>query len=331
MFELIDFLIVQPIINILFVIYNFVGDFGLAIIILTVLVKILMWPIVKRQLHQTKLIRKIQPELAEIKKNCKGNRQLESLQMMDLYRRHNIKPFRSVLTLLIQLPIFFALFTSVRVMVTPVPDNNVENRAYGFVRSMERIDHLVHLQKSFLADPSTTYDFKPQLFNTVDLGARAGFASTSEIIIFLFAFGAALAQYFLAKQQMPSGKSIKKRSFREILRESKDGKEPDPTDLNSIITSQTAIMMPIMILLIAINLPGALVFYYLLTNFTTLIQQKIVLSKTSDDMEITADKAVLKELRQIKEAEIIENKKTGTKITRLSAKDLKGGDKRRKP
>ena len=110
MFELIDMLIVRPITNILFVIYGFVGDFGLAIILFTILVKICLWPLAKRQLHQTRLMRKIQPELAEIKKNCNGNRQLESLQMMDLYKRNNIKPFRSMLTLLIQLPIFIALY-----------------------------------------------------------------------------------------------------------------------------------------------------------------------------------------------------------------------------
>ena len=93
-------IIVRPITNILFLIYGLVGDFGLAIILFTVLVKICLWPLVKRQLHQTRLMRKIQPELAEIKKNCNGNRQLESLQMMDLYKRNNIKPFRSMLTLI---------------------------------------------------------------------------------------------------------------------------------------------------------------------------------------------------------------------------------------
>ena len=96
MFNLIDMIIVRPIVNILFVTYNFLGDFGLAIIVFTLVVKFLTWPIMKRQLRQTKLMREIQPELAEIKKNCKGNRQLESIQMMDLYKRKNIKPFRSM-------------------------------------------------------------------------------------------------------------------------------------------------------------------------------------------------------------------------------------------
>ena len=73
-FNLIDFIVVRPIVNILFVIFNLVHDFGLAIIIFTILVKLLMWPLTKRQLKQTKLMRKIQPELTQIRKNCNGNK-----------------------------------------------------------------------------------------------------------------------------------------------------------------------------------------------------------------------------------------------------------------
>ena len=104
-FELIDFLVVRPIVNILFFIYNIIGDFGIAIILFTLIVKLCMWPLMRSQLRQTQLMKKIQPELTEIRKNCNGNKQLESLQMMDLYKRYNIKPAKSILTLLIQLPI----------------------------------------------------------------------------------------------------------------------------------------------------------------------------------------------------------------------------------
>ena len=58
MFELIDFLIVNPIINILFVVYNYIGDFGLAVIIFTVVIKLATWPLVKKQYHQAKLMNK---------------------------------------------------------------------------------------------------------------------------------------------------------------------------------------------------------------------------------------------------------------------------------
>ena len=119
MFAFLDMIIVRPIVNILFVIYSLVGDFGLAIILFTVIVKLITWPLMKRQLHQTKMMRELQPELAEIKKNCKGNRQLESIQMMDLYKRKNVKPFRSMLMLFIQFPIFIGLFTAINVTVRP--------------------------------------------------------------------------------------------------------------------------------------------------------------------------------------------------------------------
>ena len=88
--NLFDLLITQPIFNLLLTIYNFVGDFGISIIVFTVIVKFLMWPITKGQLHQTKVMRKIQPELKKIKRNAKGNKQVESLQMMELYKKNNI-------------------------------------------------------------------------------------------------------------------------------------------------------------------------------------------------------------------------------------------------
>ena len=81
--------------------------------------------------------------------------------------------------------------------------------------------------------------------------------------------------------------------------------------------------MPIMMFMIMINLQGALVLYYFLSNLITVIQQKIIFAKSEEEMEIATDKAIVKELNKIQEAKVIENKKTGTKITRISAKDNK--------
>ena len=61
MFAFLDMIIVRPIVNILFVIYSLVGDFGFAIILFTVIVKLITWPLMKRQLNQTRLIRELQP------------------------------------------------------------------------------------------------------------------------------------------------------------------------------------------------------------------------------------------------------------------------------
>ena len=337
-FNLIDMIVVRPIVNILFVIFNLVHDFGLAIIIFTILVKLLMMPLTKRQLNQTKLIRKIQPELTQIKKNCKGNKQLESLQTMDLYKRYNVKPFASILTLIIQLPIFIAIFSAIRVIATPLPQDNLMNRAYDIVAyEGSEIEDLEEKQEVYLADLTNTeipaeekaaYDFQPQLFGLINLNVKASDAlmgkfSWSALFILVCAVMASVVQYWATKQQMPSGKSEKKKKFRDILKEAKDGKEIDESDISSMTTGQMSAMMPIMMFIIMFNLNGALAFYYFLSNVITVIQQRLVLKKVDAEIDATTDKAVLKELRNIKEAEVVKNKKTGTKITRISAKDIK--------
>ena len=335
LFQFIDVIIVRPIVNILFIIFNLVKDFGLAIIIFTIIVKLLMLPLTKKQLKQTRLIRKIQPELVQIKKNCNGNKQLESLQTMDLYKRYNIKPFASILTLLIQLPIFIAIFSAIRVIATPLPQDNLSNRAYSFVAyEGSEIKVLEEKQEKYLSDlkndeipaeEKTEYDFHPRLFGVVNLEAKASDVlrnfSWSAFVMLLFAIGAALVQYYMTKQQMPSGKSEKKKKFRDLIKEAESGK--DQSEINAMTTGQMSKMMPIMMFLIMINLHGALAFYYFLSNMITVLQQKIVLKKIETDIDEVTDKAVLKELKNIKEAQVVENKKTGTKITRISAKDIK--------
>ena len=337
-FNFIDMIVVRPIVNILFVIFNLVHDFGLAIIIFTILVKLLMFPLTKKQLNQTRLIKKIQPELTQIKKNCKGNKQLESLQTMDLYKRYNVKPFASILILIIQLPIFIAIFSAIRVIATPLPQDNLMNRAYNIVAyEGSEIKDLEEKQAVYLADlqnaeipaeEKVSYDFEPRLFGLINLNVKAsdvlmGKFSWSALFILVCAVMASVVQYWATKQQMPSGKSEKKKKFREILKEAKDGKEIDNADISSMTTGQMSMMMPIMMFIIMFNLNGALAFYYFLSNIITVIQQRIVLKKVDAEIDATTDKAVLKELRNIQEGEVVKNKKTGTKITRISAKDIK--------
>ncbi len=345
MFSLIDTIIVRPITNILFLIYNLIGDFGIAIILFVILVKLCMWPLVKRQLHQTKLMRKIQPELAQIKKNCAGNRQLESLQTMDLYKRYNVKPFRSLLSLIIQLPMFIAIFGAIRVMVNvPTVDSNLDNRAYPFVKQDgSHIQEVINIQNKYIeakssydsiqsdesksdeekaATETPVYEFHPSLLGVVNLEVTPGFTSPSAILAMFLSILACLVQYFTQKQLRPSGKN-KSKGFRQLMKEAGEGKEVDQAEINEMTSAQMGTFMPIMLLLIMINLPGALILYYFLSNVITFVQQKIVLGKAEKEMEVSADKAILKELKHIQEAEVIENKKTGTKITRISARDIK--------
>ena len=139
---------------------------------------------------------------------------------------------------------------------------------------------------------------------------------------------ASVIQYFATKQQLPSGKSEKKKGFRDVMKAAKEGKQIEDSEISEITTGQMSAMMPIMMFIIMFNLNGALAFYYFLSNVLTVLIQRIVLKQVNQEIDDMTDKAVLKELRKIQEAEVVENKKTGTKITRISAKDNK--KKRRK-
>lgn len=352
MFNLLDIIIVRPIVNILFLIYSVVGDFGLAIILFTIVVKLLTWPLMKRQINQTKMMRKIQPELAEIKKNCKGNRQMESLQMMDLYKKNNIKPMRSMLSILIQFPIFIALFTAINVSVRPcavnedynVPINtctnktdttySVEHSAYPFVRPLNNINTLIEQQSTYFRayekdTENAKYEFEPKLFGVVDLFARPSSVfkefNLSNVIIFLFALASAGTQFIMARQNdVTRKKGQKGKSLRAMMKEAADGKDISQDEINAYSQSQMTYMMPIMMFFIMINLPGAIVLYYLLNTGITVILQKIVLNKNLDVMEEAADKKVLKELRdatkKIQEGEIVSEESTkGPKITKVKS------------
>ena len=239
MFDLIDMLIVRPIVNIFFAIYSLVGDFGIAIILFVIVVKIFMWPLMKRQLHQTRIMKEIQPELAEIKKNCKGNRQLESLQMMDLYKRKNVKPFRSFLTILIQLPLFISLFTAINVVARPRENYNVDHSAYSFIKPLRNVSDIIPKQTKYLEEvkaynekkdeekgDAPVYEFEPKLFGLVDLSVTAGFTSVSSVIILIFALASAATQFIMSRQQDPTrgGKNGKKRSVRFRVRPDRGGK-----------------------------------------------------------------------------------------------------------
>ena len=237
-------------------------------------------------------------------------------------------------------------------MVQPTLSDNLEKRAYSFVAQIDKVEEVISFQQPYLSyqqtlqnirndsnlsdeeknqkisdTPVTTYDFQPKLFNTVDLGVRPGFTSVSALIIMAFAIASAFAQYWISRQQLPSKKSQKSKSFRQIMREAADGKEPDQTELNAVMSGQMSKMMPIMMLLIMVNLPGALVFYYLVSNLMTGAQQKFVLSRSESEMEISADKRVIRELNKIEEGKVVKES-GGAKVTRITAKSKRRGHKK---
>jgi YidC/Oxa1 family membrane protein insertase len=116
-----DTFLVKPLFNLLAGIYGVLPlhDLGLAIVVLTILVRLALWPLINKQLHSQRAIQELQPEMARIKKEAKGDKQLESKLVMELYKEKEISPLASMWPLLIQLPIFIALFVVLKDIVKP--------------------------------------------------------------------------------------------------------------------------------------------------------------------------------------------------------------------
>lgn len=94
--------------------YGWTGNYGVAIILLTVCVQALMFPLTMMSLKSTAQMRKIAPEMKRLQEKYKGNQEALSRETLNLYRKYDVNPFSGCLPMLIQLPIFLALFNALR-------------------------------------------------------------------------------------------------------------------------------------------------------------------------------------------------------------------------
>lgn len=102
----------EPLYNILVFLIGGVpwGDVGLAVIILTLLVKFALFPLSQKAVRSQIKLKELNPELEKIKKTYAGNKEEQARQTFELYKKANVNPFSSCLLLLVQLPVIFALY-----------------------------------------------------------------------------------------------------------------------------------------------------------------------------------------------------------------------------
>ena len=123
----------QPPLNALIFFYNTVafGDFGLAIIFLTVLIRLLLFPIFHKSVKHQMVMQRLQPKLEKINQEHKDNKEKKLKATMALYQEHNINPFSGFLLLLVQLPILIALYQIFLAKLTPETLNGL----YSFIQA----------------------------------------------------------------------------------------------------------------------------------------------------------------------------------------------------
>jgi len=307
-----ELVVVQPIFNLLMGLYAVVpgGDFGVAIIIFTVIVRFLLYPLTRSMLHQSKAMRKLQPELARIKKQSKGNRQAESLAMMELYKKHGVSPFRSIGILLIQLPIFIALFQVIQIFT--MHRDQIEKFTYGFLEQVGPI-------KDLIANPE---NFNEKLLGVVDLTKAAFSDGRVDIFLVILAVIAGITQYIMSRQTMP--KTENKRRIRDIMADAAEGKQADQGEMNAIVMQRMSKVLPIFMFFVMISVPGALALYYAVSNLVAVGQQAYLLRQDEEELEQIAEtKPAAAKLVKTKPPKLTKpaTSKGGTTVTRIVAKD----------
>lgn len=300
--SLFDIILVQPIFNILLFIYGLIPghDFGVALILFTVLIRFLMWPLVRKQLHQTKVMQKLQPELQKIKKRTKGNKQLEAQLMMELYKERGVNPFGSIGLLIVQLPVFIALFAVVR-LITADHGVNIAHYAYGFIQGIPYISDVI-------GDPSK---FNYMMFGLVDLTKQAVSDGSFYLPLFIMAVIAAVLQFVQSKQLLPKVKEGRK--LRDVLKEQAAGKQVDQSEISALMSNKMVYLFPFMTFIVSIYFAGALVLYLLATSVIAIAQQSYVLRGDSEEMIESTDKKALKKLKSAKEAVVTKSESKASK------------------
>lgn len=118
MSQLFQTILYQPIFNGFVALYNLIPDVGVVILIITVLIKLALYPMTNKSIKAQKSLTDLQPKLDELKEKHKGNQQMIASETMKLYKEHKVNPFGSCLPLLIQLPVFIALYWVLRATLT---------------------------------------------------------------------------------------------------------------------------------------------------------------------------------------------------------------------
>lgn len=307
-----DTLIVQPIFNILVLIYSAIpgADFGIALIIFTVVVRFLMYPLLKKQLHQSRAMQKMQPELKRIQTQYKDNRQMQGVAMMELYKKHNVSPWRSIVILIIQIPIFLALFQVIQVF--SLHRDQIAKWTYDFMEGLPAIHNLIQNPNSF----------NHTAFGFIDLTKNAVNQGQIYWPLMVIAVIGAATQYVMSKQIMPKT-GAKKRRLRDIMADAADGKQHDQSEMNQIVSNNMMKFMPIMMFFIMISLPGALALYYVISNLVAVGQQAYILREDEEEMEEIASEPG-PELTKAKSQRSAEKRAKEAKeahVTRIVAKD----------
>lgn len=244
MSELLTTIFVQPILNLLVWLYNTLPghDIGIAIIALTILVKLVLYPLTHIQIKQQRALQGIQPKIDEIRTRLKDNKEAQAKELMEMYKKEKVNPAASCLPLLVQLPVFLALYRAL---------------SFGLAGN-----HL-NLLYSFVAIPTS---IDPMWLGLLDLTKPS----------YVLAAAAALVQFFQTRQILKPPAAIVAAPPADVAKT--EGAKDE--SMAAMMNKQMTYIMPIMTLVIGFSLPGGLALYWFTMSVLTLLQQWLVMRRS---------------------------------------------------
>lgn len=231
--------VIDLVVNILIFIYQFVGEsFGIAIILLTVLIRLITWPLNAQQMKGAKAMQEFQndKEWIAIQKKYAKDREKLAQEQMRLYRERGINVFGSCLPTLIQFPILFALIPSITYAIGSYPLSILKLSKSLEAFGLQDVVSLIPLNSKFLG---------------VDMGLP------ERTVIFGFgipvlALTVALTTYIQTKLTMPPA--------------------ANPNDQSAATSRMMSIYMPVMLFLFSVNYASGLSVYFVASNILSIIQ-----------------------------------------------------------
>jgi len=256
-------LVYRPIYNLLIFIYNFLPlhDFGIAIVLVTVLIKFFLIPLSRKQIESQKRMQELQPKIKEIQEKYKNDKEKQSRAMMEFYKENKANPFSGCLPMIFQLIFLIAIY---RVLFN-ISQNGLkvnEGDLYVFMQNPGQINHFF----IGLVDLSSIVDFKS--------------FSVENIAHIILVILAAFAQYVQTKMLMASNE--KKLGGKDVGGK-KDNKE---LDFSQVMSKQMLYLAPIMTLFIGIKFPAGLALYWLVSTLFMIAQQKYLEAKKGQAVEV---------------------------------------------
>ncbi|MDP3971049.1 MAG: YidC/Oxa1 family membrane protein insertase [bacterium] len=241
MTELYNTFLYEPIFNALIYLYHILpgSDMGIAIIVLTVFIKVLLfWPSLS-SLKAQKNLQETQPKVEEIREKYKDDKEELGRQLMAFYKNNKVNPFASCLPLLIQLPILLALYRAFFQGLGVDPETHL--------LAADQIQHLY----GYLANIYTTMPIDTQMFGFLDLSA------THNIVLAVLAGIAAFIQ----------GKTMQSKRTEVKSEGAKD------ENTAAAISKQMTYFLPIITIVFGYQFPAGVTLYWLVSTLFSLGQQ----------------------------------------------------------